>query len=102
MRQRLRARKGDGRSPWTLQNGYALRTFRELLGRTSTSVAIAAGISQGTLSNYEAERRSASEDVLERIADELGVPVEAIRRERTDLAEGFRSTRESVIDGAVA
>lgn len=93
MRQRPRARKGDGRSPWTLQNGYAMREFRELMGRSSTSVAVAVGISQSTLSNYEAERRSTPEDVLDLIAEEIGVPAEALRREKSDAA--MRGTGDS-------
>lgn len=51
-----------------------------------TALAREVGISQSTLSNIEAERRSTDDEVLDRIADVLDVDVEAIRRERTDLS----------------
>lgn len=50
-----------------------------------TDLATEIGISQKTLSNLEAERRSTKPDVIARIADVLEVDVESIRRERTDI-----------------
>jgi transcriptional regulator with XRE-family HTH domain len=102
MRQRPRARRGEGGNPWTLQNGYAMREFRELMGLSGSSVASAAGISHSALCNYEAERRSAPEDVLGRIAEEIGVSAEALRREKSAAAFKGAQAPEAITAEAVA
>lgn len=82
MAQRPRAKKGAGRSFWVLQNGWAIREIRELKDWSVSAFASRIDISPGTLSNIEAERRSASPDMLARIAEALGVAIEAITREK--------------------
>lgn len=102
MASQMRARKGDGRATWPLQNGFAIKEFRELLGRTTKSVAEAAGIDPSTLTNYEAERRSASEETLQLIADDLGVNVESIRRKQCGAAVRAAKGPSPLMSEAVA
>lgn len=59
-------------------NRYALRALREAKGLTVSWSASAAGINQPHLSNIEAGRRQASDDVIDALATVLGVPVQAI------------------------
>lgn len=80
MEQRKRARRGEGRSPHKPQNGCAIREFRELRRWTLTELANAAGITKQALSNIEHERRPASREVLDRIAEILAIDVRAILR----------------------
>jgi len=82
MRKRPIAKRGNGRNPLVLQNGPAIREFRELLQWSCASLARTVGVSPSTLSNIEAERRSTTPDVLQRIAEVLGIAPEAITREK--------------------
>lgn len=58
---------------------------------TGTALASEIGVHQSTLTNYEREHRSAAPEVLDRIADALGVDVEAIRREKAVIRTGRAS-----------
>lgn len=60
-----------------------------------TALANEIGISQPALSNIEAERRPASEEVLNAIAEVLNIDVRAIKRDN----DGAATCRES---GALA
>jgi DNA-binding XRE family transcriptional regulator len=84
MKQRPRARKGERGRIGVLQNGPALREFRETKRWSTTSFAEELGIAHPTLSNYEAERRSAPEAILDHAAELLDIDVEAIRREKRE------------------
>jgi len=60
-----------------VSNGAAIRAIRELTGITQFDLAERIGITQGALSNIERGRR-ASPYTTRKIADELGVTLEAI------------------------
>jgi transcriptional regulator with XRE-family HTH domain len=62
------------------QNGPAIRAIRRSAGRTQVDIAEAAGIDQSYLSLLESENRAASPDVIQAIADALGVPAEILHR----------------------
>jgi transcriptional regulator with XRE-family HTH domain len=62
------------------QNGAAIREFRRLQGLVGSDLARRAGILPATLINIEVERRSASAEMITRIAAALGVAAEAITR----------------------
>lgn len=59
-------------------NGAALRAIRQRSGVTVTSLAESVGIKQSHLSNIEAGRRNASEDVIVSLAQALKVELPAI------------------------
>lgn len=66
-------------------NGTAVQTFRELAGRSLADVAAAAGkdannraMAPSTLYRIETGERQPSLDVMCRIANALGVPLDAI------------------------
>lgn len=80
MERRRRARRGEGRSPYKPQNGHAIREFRELRRWSITELANEIGISRPALSNIESERRAASDEVLNGIAETLHIDVRAIKR----------------------
>lgn len=67
-------------------NGFALRAIRELKAATDpafrgSQFATACLMSHAHLINIEKERKSPPIEVVERIATQLGVPVEAISYE---------------------
>lgn len=59
-------------------NGFAIRAIRELQGISISALAPRCDVSQGYLSYVELEKKAPSWTVLRAIADQLGVPVEAI------------------------
>lgn len=59
-------------------NGEAVRSLRITLGIPQTDLARRVGISAGFLSNIEAGRKQPSPSTTRRIADHLGVPLDAI------------------------
>ena len=59
-------------------NGAAIKAIRERSGITQTRIADACGISKSMLAHIEAGRRRAPRDTIHIIADQLGVPVDAI------------------------
>ena len=63
-------------------NGAAIRVIRQLRGFGLRQLAQLAGISPTQISRIEQEKRGASEDARQRIADALDVPIEAITREK--------------------
>ncbi|MFJ2399784.1 helix-turn-helix domain-containing protein [Streptomyces xanthochromogenes] len=63
-------------------NGAAIRTIRELRGLTLRRLAHLIGRDPGFLSHIETEQQGAGNDTLQRIADELHVPIDAITREK--------------------
>lgn len=75
-----RAPKGARRSLRVRQNGYAIRPFREARGLTGVRLAALVGVAHSTLANVERERRSASPELLARVAEALRVRVEALER----------------------
>lgn len=95
MRKRPQAPRGAIRSSETLQNGHAIREFREWARWSVTSLATAVGISHSTLSNIEAERRSTNEEIIDKIAKTLKVDPRAIKRERDDVASAEATRRAS-------
>lgn len=72
--------------PLKRHNGTAIRCFRiKLTGLKPGAFANRAGIAYSTLDNIENERKEASLEALQRIADALGVPPEAIVRDPSFL-----------------
>lgn len=62
-----------------LPNGAAIKAFRQARGLKGVDLAAAVGISHGHLFNIESCRRKrASDEVLDRIAATLDVPLAAI------------------------
>lgn len=62
-----------------LPNGAAIKAIRLAKGLKGVDLAAAVGISHGHLFNIESPRcKKASDEVLDRIAQALGVPLAAI------------------------
>lgn len=61
-----------------LPNGAAIQAIRKAQGWKAIRLASAVGISHSHLSNIEKLRKGASDEVLRKIADTLGVPLAAI------------------------
>lgn len=59
-------------------NGAALREIRSLTGLSGRELARRTGISETTVTNIEHGKHGVSPAVLRRLADALGVSVEAI------------------------
>lgn len=59
-------------------NGPAVRALREALGIQHAKFAIDCLISPGYLTNIEKARKQPSPEVARRLADRLGVPLDAI------------------------
>lgn len=59
-------------------NGAAIRAIRETLGVPQGKLAERVGVSHGFLCNVEAGKKRPSPAIARRIADELGVPLDAI------------------------
>jgi transcriptional regulator with XRE-family HTH domain len=59
-------------------NGATIRAVREALGISLTSLAARARLSKGYLSDVETGGCQPSAEVIQRIAAELGVPLDAI------------------------
>jgi transcriptional regulator with XRE-family HTH domain len=59
-------------------NGAAVKAMREALGVPQGVLARDVTVSQGYLSNIEAGRKQPDPAVTRRIADRLGVPLDAI------------------------
>lgn len=71
----------------TRQNGLTIQAFRIKAGKKPGPFSVEVGIAYSTLDNIEKERKSASPEVLHRIALALDVPVGAIIRDAALLAE---------------
>ncbi|MEU7066954.1 helix-turn-helix transcriptional regulator [Streptomyces sp. NPDC046161] len=63
-------------------NGAAIRAFRRKHGMSLRRLACLIDRDPGFLSHLETEQRGAGRETLERIAEELGVPMTAITREK--------------------
>lgn len=61
-----------------LTHGPAIRAIREALGIKHGEFALRCDITPGYLSNVEAGRKQPSPAAAKRIADNLGVPLDAI------------------------
>lgn len=61
-----------------IAHGAAIRAIREAVGIPVGVFAIRCLISQGYMSNIEIGRKQPTSEVLRKIADELGVPLDAI------------------------
>lgn len=59
-------------------NGATVRVVRELTGISQHDLAARCAISQGTLSNIERGIHGTSPETNRKLADALGVPLEAI------------------------
>lgn len=59
-------------------NGLTVRALRESIGIRHSDFAVRVQISAGYLTNIEAGRKQPAPDVARRIADELGVPLDAV------------------------
>ena len=59
-------------------NGAALRSVRDLVGIDRRELARRCGIHGGTITNLELGRHGASPEVMRKLADALGVPLDAI------------------------
>jgi transcriptional regulator with XRE-family HTH domain len=69
-----------------LPNGAAIKAIRQAKGWKGVRLASVVGISHGHLFNIEnpSRRKGASDEVLRKIADTLGVPLAAITSEFTE------------------
>lgn len=65
-------------TPQRRLNGASLRTIRTLSGISGADLALRANVSRPHLSLIESGARQASPAVLRRLADALGVSIEAI------------------------
>lgn len=61
-----------------LAHGAAIRAIREAVGIPVGEFAVRCLISQGYMSNVELSAKQPSPEVLRKIADELGVPLDAV------------------------
>lgn len=68
------------------QNGAAIRALRQKDGYTAEAFALQVGVSYSHYRNIENEHRSASIEVLNRIARQLVVPLAAILRDPAEAA----------------
>ena len=68
-------------------NGSAIRAIREALGISQRSLSVRTGIRPSALSNIEHGSNSATVENIRRIADELGVPIDAISHVVPDPAQ---------------
>lgn len=59
-------------------NGAAVRAFRQTVGIKQTDLALRANVTSGTLSRIESGARQPSPPVARKLADGLGVSLEAI------------------------
>jgi transcriptional regulator with XRE-family HTH domain len=59
-------------------NGATIRVVRQALGISLTSLAARAQVSKGYLSDVETGAYQPSSEVIQRLATELGVPLDAI------------------------
>ena len=59
-------------------NGQAVRALREALGIQHAKFAVDCLISPGYLTNIEKGRKQPSPEVVRRLSERLGVPVDAI------------------------
>ena len=59
-------------------NGAAIKAIREAVGVTQQDFAKRVGVNPSTLSNIESGTYRASPALARRIADELGVPLDAV------------------------
>jgi transcriptional regulator with XRE-family HTH domain len=67
-------------------NGAAVKAIREALGIPQGILARDVVVSQGYLSNIEAGRKQPDPAVARRIADRLGVPLDAVTYPVVDVA----------------
>lgn len=59
-------------------NGPALRTTRDLVGISRRELGRRAGVNGATISHLELGHHGASPQVMRKLADALGVPLDAI------------------------
>lgn len=69
-------------------NGVALRTTRDLLGISRRELGRRAGVNGATISHLELGNHGASPQVMRKLADALGVPLDAITIPVPDPANG--------------
>lgn len=63
-------------------NGAAIRVIRQLRGFGLRQLAELIGTNPSHVSRIERDERGASDDIVQRIADALDVPPDAITREK--------------------
>lgn len=61
-----------------IAHGAAIRAIREAVGIPVGAFAVRCLISQGYMSNIELGAKQPTAEVLRKIADELGVPLDAV------------------------
>lgn len=78
-----------------LPNSAAIKAIRKVRGLTGTELAAKCGISHGHLFNIESPLRvkKASADLLEKLARELAVPVDAITIPETTVMPRRRALK---------
>ena len=59
-------------------NGKAVRSIREAVGISQKTLAERAGVKQGTMAGVELGNHGMSPEKMRRVADALGVPLDAI------------------------
>jgi transcriptional regulator with XRE-family HTH domain len=69
-------------------HGAAIRAIREAVGIPVGAFAVRCLISQGYMSNIELGAKQPTAEVLRKIADELGVPLDAVSYVIPDCGHG--------------
>lgn len=59
-------------------HGAAIRAIREAIGVSGSALAPRCGVSQGYMSQIETGAKQPTVEVMARIAEQLGVPLDAI------------------------
>lgn len=73
----------------TIDEGLNLQKIRKLQGKTQEELSAETGIPQQTISDMEKQEKILDENNLEKIADALKVPVNAIKSMPKDLFSRF-------------
>lgn len=68
-------------------NGVALREIRDLVGIDQRELASRCGVAQGTISNIEHGKHGVSPELMRKLADALGVALDAITVPRAEHAD---------------
>ncbi|WP_303822498.1 helix-turn-helix transcriptional regulator [Apibacter mensalis] len=75
----------DNPTPKKIHQGRNIKRFREILGIKQEALAFDMGVSQSSISDYES-KETLDDKVLEKIAEILKVPAEAIKNFDEDSA----------------
>lgn len=72
-------------------DGYGVKRLREILGKKQETLAEQLGVSQRTISKLES-KETIEDEMLDKIAQALGVPIQAIMNFSEDSTANFINT----------